>query len=326
MKNALETALAYWKSAALFAALRINLFEKLGQKYSSPEEISAMTQTSPDMIIRLLRALTAFGMLEQEGNNYRCTETAINSLVPGREGSVSNFCRVMSEDFRNGLWLRLPDTMNRGLEIPPVISDTPAALFTKAMNDLAHQGEAQAFKEALYLPEEGILLDLGCGSGAYAIAVCKKFPKWKGIVVDRPEALAVTRQIVDEFELDERIELKSGDFFNMDFKAEFDLVILSDVLYMEDDKNRRIISIAFNAVKRGGLTAIRGYFINEENPDQFPALFDLNMMIHDPKHRTPLLSELSRWLEEQGFIDLNMKRLTEMSWIVTASKPTETEK
>ena len=323
MNEILETSIAFWRSAALFTALRLDLFEKLGERFYHPVKIADMTNTGYEFIIRLLRALTAMKLLEQNEKGYRCSKKSLESLIPGRQSSLSHFCRVMGEDFQRGIWIK-PEQLASGgtISFPPPVKETAGytTLFTMAMHNLALQGEASALVDSLTVPESGVLLDLGCGSGAYSAALLKRYLGWKAVLVDKPDVLNTTRRIVAEHELSERVELRPGDFFNLEFESDFDLALLSDVMYMGVEKCRALISLTRRALKEGGQIAIRGYFIDSQNPVLFAALFDINLMVNNPGYSNPLISNVQHWVKDAGFSQIASKRLTELSHLITARR------
>lgn len=56
------------------------------------------------------------------------------------------------------------------------------------------------------------ILDLGGGTGAASIALCKSYPTLETIVFDLPENIETAKKIIEKEELSARISLMGGDF------------------------------------------------------------------------------------------------------------------
>lgn len=331
MKNAsvfendiLETSLAFWRSAVLFSVLRLNLFEKLGETPLSPAEIARICGAEKTYVHRILRALSAMGILKRNDDRYYCPADTIARLAPGKDKNLSHFCRLMGEDFSNEIWTELPEIAKNGISvIPHIVDEKPvrSETFAMAMQNLALQGEAEALTGALDLKERRRLVDFGGGSGWYAIALCKKNPSLQACIVELPQTAALATEIIAENQLNGRIQVVSSDWNHNDFQEEFDVVLLSDVLYFPEEESRRLIEISQKAIEKGGIIAIRGYFLDHTDERLFPALFDINLMLHNREHRTYEIAEVQRWLDEAGFIEIEAEPLSELSYLITARKP-----
>jgi len=323
MNEILATSIAYWKSAVLFTALKWNLFERLGERKLTIEAIASLCQVENDTARRILRALCAMKLLIRADGLYTCAGTSLDFLISGRERNLSHFCRVMGEDFASGLWVDLTKSGLKYTVSPVIIPESPISveLFTMAMDNISHQGEAQALVDNTDLSKCMNILDLGCGSAAYSIALCRRNPQLQAVGLDLPAVTAVTRKIVDENELDERITLKSGSWQEVDFTEEFDAVLLSDVLYEEEKTCWELINISQKALKKGGTLIIRGYFLTEEENRLFPALFDINLSRNNPKHRNYEVTTIVNWLQELNLQSIETKPLTELSYLITGYKP-----
>ena len=69
-----ELAVAYWRSAALFAALDLAVFEAVDDTPRSPAELATALKLPPRPLSVLLEALAALGLLERTSDDhYRAT-------------------------------------------------------------------------------------------------------------------------------------------------------------------------------------------------------------------------------------------------------------
>src|SRR5947207_1941111 len=72
------------------------------------------------------------------------------------------------------------------------------------------------------------LLDLGGGTGAMSIALCRSFPALRAIVLDLPPVAAVARESVRESGLTDRIEVREGDLVAEPLPGGCDIVLLAN--------------------------------------------------------------------------------------------------
>jgi len=324
MNNIFETSIAFWRSSVLFEALKINLFEKLGENRLTAEEISQICSIDQKYIRRLLRALAAMKFISRKHDTFTCTDIALEGLIPGRSRNMSHFARAMGEDFSGGYWIDLSQSLNPGnFSAASIVEERQMNPRTLAMvtQNIALQGEAEALKENLDLAEKGSLLDIGGGSGVYSVALCKSNPLLQAVIVEIPEVAELTKKIITEFELDDRIQVVGIDWNDCRYENEFDCVLLSDVLYFQPEECRKLINLAFRTLKPGGMLAIRGYFWDDSDDRIFPALFDINLMAHNTHNMNPSVEEVITWIGESGFAEHVSKPITELSYLITGKKP-----
>lgn len=86
------------------------------------------------------------------------------------------------------------------------------------------------------LPEDPLRgLDLGCGSGALALALAAARPAWSMLAVDlSPAACALTRRNAEGLGLAERVEVREGDWYAPVTGERWELIV-SNPPYVADD-------------------------------------------------------------------------------------------
>ena len=76
-----------------------------------------------------------------------------------------------------------------------------------------------------------MLLDVGGGTGIYAMAWLQQHPALRAIVWDRPEVLKVAAEMAEAFGVADRLTCQPGDMFRDPPPADADVVLLSNVLH-----------------------------------------------------------------------------------------------
>jgi predicted O-methyltransferase YrrM len=174
------------------------------------------------------------------------------------------------------------------------------ALFWEAMHSLSTM-TARKLGEAVDLGHFRRLLDIGGGSGAYDIELCKQYEALRGTVFDLPHVAAIAAGKIAEAGLTDRIETVGGNFFEQ-LPGDHDAHLLSMILHDWDEaKNRALLRRSFEALPSGGAVVISELLVNDEKTGPAPAaLMSLNMLIEtEGRNYTP--AEYSAWLEEAGF-------------------------
>jgi hypothetical protein len=320
VNSILETSIAFWRSAVFLRALKLNLFEKLGSNPSSAGELAELLGVEAEGLSGLLRALAGMKLLLRKEDKYWCPEPVLNAAIPGGERNLSHFSRILSEDFIQGKWSKfLHGGGGEDFQYPTLIAEPhPLQRLALAEQNLSLQGEAQTLVDSLDLKGKKRLLDIKGGSGCYGIALCRRYPGITAVLLEAREVAELARKVINENELDERIEVRDGDGKNEGFKDEFDIALLSNLKGREGGE---LIKVGFQALTGGGLMAVRGYFLDDSDERLFPALLDLNLRLEGRGDFMPEVKMVENWLKETGFSEIVSQPLTELSYLITAVKP-----
>jgi hypothetical protein len=142
------------------------------------------------------------------------------------------------------------------------------------------------------------LLDVGGGSGAYDIELCRQYRNLRATVYDLPT--------VGDAAPAQRIDALGDDFFaDPAFPPGHDAVLLSMVMHdWGEVRDRAILDKCWAALPSGGLVIISELLVNDERTGHPPAaLMSLNTLIEaEGRNYTP--SEYGRWLRDAGFRDI----------------------
>jgi cyclopropane fatty-acyl-phospholipid synthase-like methyltransferase len=147
------------------------------------------------------------------------------------------------------------------------------------------------------------MLDVGGGSGAYAIAFAKANPQLRVEVFDQPAVLAIARRHIREAGLEERISMRAGDLRTDEFGGGYDLVLISAICHMLGaEENRNLLERANRALVEGGRVAIQDFLLRaDKTGPRAGALFSLNMLVNTQGGASYSEDEYTAWLREAGF-------------------------
>jgi len=300
----------FWAFKTLAAAHELDLFSRLaGGVGTTIAELAQALDLHPRPAEMLLTGCAALGLLEKTDDRYRNTPLSETYLVRGKPYYFGGFVQMADKRLYAG-WDKLTEALlaNRPTTWDPAVQSSmfdgedPVVLahFWEAMHSLSTM-TARKLGEAVDLGHFRRLLDIGGGSGAYDIELCKQYGALRATVFDLPHVAAIAEGKIAEAGLADRIGTAGGSFFEP-LPEDHDLHLLSMILHDWDEaKNRALLRRSFEALPSGGAVIISELLVNDEKTGPAPAaLMSLNMLIEtEGRNYTP--AEYSAWLEEAGF-------------------------
>ncbi len=300
----LETSGAYWKSCTLHAAVKLDLFSRLGDASLQAEEIAGLVRGSARGVGSLLNALSAMGLLLKAGDRYRASEAARKWLARDSDSYLGHI--LLHHHHLVDSWGRLDEAVLSGQPVrgrPSVSSEEWRESFLMGMFNMA-MAAAPRVVAALDLSSRRRLLDLGGGPGTYAIHFCRANPRLRASVFDLPATRPFAEKTIDRFQMRERVEFAPGDYHLDPIPGRFDVAWLSHILHAEGpEESLALIRKASAALEPGGMVAIHEFILDDtKDGPLFPALFALNMLLGTPAGRAYSGHELAAMLREAGAI------------------------
>src|SRR5688500_11519616 len=293
----------FWAFKTLAAAHELDLFSRLaggaGITVAGLAEAFGLHRRPAEM---LLTGCAALGLLEKTDGRYRNTPLSEAYLVKGKAYYFGGFVQMADKRLYAG-WGKLAEALrtNRPTTWDPAVhsslfdGEDPVmlALFWEAMHSLSMM-TAHKLGEAVDLCDFRRLLDIGGGSGAYDIELCKQYGELRATVFDLPHVAAIAAGKIIEAGLTDRIETAGGSFFEQ-LPKDHDAHLLSMVLHDWDEaKNRALLRRSFEALPRGGAVIISELLVNDQKTGPAPAaLMSLNMLIETEGGRNYTPAEYS---------------------------------
>ena len=108
----LGTSSAYWKSSTVHAAVKLEIFTKIGDAQLTAEDICRKVNGSKRGIVMLLNALSAMDLLDHENSCYRNTEFSRAYLVKDEPGYIGFI--IMHHFHLVDAWAQLHDAVLHG--------------------------------------------------------------------------------------------------------------------------------------------------------------------------------------------------------------------
>ncbi|MEU9098608.1 methyltransferase [Streptomyces sp. NPDC048361] len=250
----------------LRAAVRLKVFELIGEAPRQVADIAAEAGTEPQPMTRLLRALAALGVLRQDSADFFSATPAGALLDPRHPRSLASFVRVFTDPVALRSWEHLDGSIRTGEVAFDEVFGTDffshlaqhpdlSAAFNAAMSQTAGAA-ADALPYAYDFGRFTSVTDVGGGAGTLLASVLGAHPGLTGVVYDTVEGLAQASTTLRRQGLAERCALASGDFFHS-VPAGSDLYLIKSVLHdWPDDRAVTILRHCREVLPAGGRVLI----------------------------------------------------------------------
>jgi hypothetical protein len=294
---------AYWTSKVLHVANRLNVFNRLAVKAATAEELAREIGADARGLDILLVAVTSLGLLERANGRYRNSRLAESFLVkssPRYQGGIVS----MFEDWYP-TWGKLYDAVVTGkpvVEKPHDQGDDATRTYIYGMH---YRGIAQAelLAKKISLKGRKRLVDIAGGPGTFSIMLCKQNKGLDATVIDRPQTLNVTREIVASYHMEGRVGTKPGDYLSDAFGAGYDVGLLSSMFNQESPTViREILRKTHHALAPGGVVIVQEQLLNDDKSGPaLAALIGVNQLLHTPGGAAYSGQEMAEWMTAVGF-------------------------
>lgn len=293
----LQVGSAFWQSRVLYVAAHLGIATALADDTLAADEIARRVGAQPEPTYRLLRMLAAMGIFA-ESSPRRFRNNRISAFL--REDNARNVLAMilmhnspeMSRPWYEQLGQAVkgggvPFTLTHGAELFAFMDQHPAfdALFARAMDSVeALTGDSFATEFDWGRFER--IIDIGGSKGRKSLAILKRHPHLRALVVDRPQLIQQAEhywQGREDASLLARLSFQPGDVLEAVPHATGagDIYLLSAVLHGFDDENSILAlkNLAAASVARGAHVALMEIVMEETGADLTSASFDMQMFM-----------------------------------------------
>jgi ubiquinone/menaquinone biosynthesis C-methylase UbiE len=237
-----DTLSAYQRTAALKAAIELDLFTAIAGGNRTPDAIAKAVNASARGVRILCDFLVISGILTKDGREYSLTPDSAMFLdrnSPAYCGSVASF---MLDPRLIAPFLNLTDVVRTGTTTLPgegtVSRDNPIWVdFAKQMAPMVFPAAAEtADLVANGNGDNGAMrvLDIAAGHGLFGILIAKQNSKAEITALDWPNVLAVATGNAQKFGVADRHSLLPGDAFETEFGGPYDLILVTNFFHHFD--------------------------------------------------------------------------------------------
>jgi ubiquinone/menaquinone biosynthesis C-methylase UbiE len=303
-----STLTAYQRSAALKAAIDLDVFTAVGEGHDTPAALARSRAASERGMRILCDAVVVLGFLTKRNGRYALApgaELFLDRRSPVYAGSAANF--IASPRLIDHFMTATEAVRKGGTVIPDdgtLADENPIWVeFARAMGPIAaFQAQLVAdLLEADAAPRR--VLDIAAGHGEFGIAIAKRSPSATVVAVDWPNVLVVAEENARKAGIIDRFEKLPGSALEVKFGSDYDIVLLTNFLHHFDTAGcEQILRKVHSALKPGGKAVTLEFVPNEDrvSPPE-AATFSLVMLVTTPGGDAYTFSELDRMCRTAGF-------------------------
>ena len=266
-----EVATAFHRSAAIEAAVQLDLFTAIGDGLVTAAEAAATIGATERSTRILCDYLSWIGFLAKQDGRYRLTPDSamfLNRRSPAYLGSAVEV--LLGPEMRQS-FANLATTVRQGrtqLEGEGSVStENPIWIeFARGMGPMmVLPAQIITSKMALDQDRKVKVLDIAAGHGMYGIAFAQRNPNAEITALDWPAVLEVAKENAQKAGVADRYQTIAGDAFKVDFGAGYDIVLLTNFLHHFDIPTcETLLRKVAASLNPGGRAATLEFVLNDD--------------------------------------------------------------
>ena len=302
----MDAILAYQQTAALKAAIELDVFSAIGRGNTTVEGLAQSTEAATRGIRILCDYLTVQGHLEKQASEYRLTPSSAAFLDRSSPSWIGSITEYLAAPEMTALFLDSPASYVRNGGSVGLANNAPDhpiwVKFARAMGPSRAPVAAQVASElARWTPQK--ILDIACSHGMFGVAVLQTIPSATVTAVDWQAVLAVALENAETVGVSDRYRPLPGSAFDVDWGEGFDLVLLTNFLHQLDrDICVALLRRARESLAPGGRVAVVEQVPNEDRVSpRFPAMFSFQMLASTPQGEAYTAHDFEHMAQAAGF-------------------------
>jgi DNA-binding transcriptional ArsR family regulator len=296
-------------SKSVYVAAKLGIADELAEGPLSVDELAERTETSPDALYRLLRALAGEGLFEEVGPRV-FSVTELGRLISEDAPGSRKYLSLMFAEQTDPLFEHILDSIRTGEPVATKALGKPyfdwlgdhreaSEVFNKAMSS----GATARLPTLLPLPlweTASRVVDVGGGNGTAVVALLTRYPHLHGVVFDLPHIREEAEATLAAAGLTDRSAFVGGSFFES-VPEDGDVYVLLQILHdWSDDEATRILHTVRKAMGEDDRLVVLELIVPDEEGPHPSVLLDLLMLVQlGGRERTE--SEWRKLLTDGGF-------------------------
>ena len=304
-----ETLIAYQRSAALRAAIELDLFRAVGEGPGDVASLARQCGASQRGIRILCDYLTIYGLLNKQDGHYSHTDSSRMFLDPRSPASIASAARFLAHPNMQEPYEHLTEAVRSGRTVLP--GDGSVQPENPIWVEFAH-GMAP-----MMAPTAGPLgaivlagisgplrvLDIAAGHGLFGIEVAKLNAQAEITALDWAAVLEVAKSNARKAGVEGRYHTLPGSAFEVDYGGPYDIVLLTNFLHhFAPAVCVGVLRKVRAALKPGGRAAALEFVPNEDRiSPPMAAAFSMTMLASTASGDAYTFRELEAMYREAGF-------------------------
>ncbi|ALP54346.1 hypothetical protein Tel_14985 [Candidatus Tenderia electrophaga] len=307
----MQVASAYWQSCALHAANRLDVFNLLDGQAKDLDTLTRETESDRRCLGALLSALVSMDFLDRDGDTFRNNDFSQTFLTQSSKFYQGGIVYMFENWYE--AWGGLYNTVKTG---------TPSALMHQAYSDEETRNymmgmhnralsQSDVLTDMIDLSGKTQLMDVGCGPATFAVKFCEKYDGLKAVAMDREQNLEIAKEIVDQYGMQDRVELRAGDYNTDSLGSGNDAMLLSSMTNQESPENiKKLLRKCYESMNKDGVIMIQEQLLHaDKKGPQLAALIGVNQIINTVGGSSYSTAEMEAMLREVGFVDIESRQM-----------------
>jgi len=297
----------YLSSKAVFSALELGVFEALEEQPGIAEEVGRRLDLPERSARLILLALLGEELVERADDVYRNAPVASRYLVSASPDFIGVLAAHQAAHFERfsklTQALRENEPIRAHLDVDHPQFGGPER-FAQITRTAALMMMAGGMAKQTSLTAHSHLVDLGCGSCVYSIALARENPQLRITAIDRPSVCDLARTSVAAAGLSDRITIRPGDIFE-EVVPDGDIAMLSNVAEGFDSaRAAALVKHVYGWLPEGGELLVHSHMW-EHAGTPFPYTIGLILAVNNPMGGEPYGEAATRgWMTAAGFREI----------------------
>jgi len=300
----------YQITQAIYVAAQLRVADQLNDGPRSVDELASATESHPDALYRVLRALASVGVFKEEsGKKFALTPMA-ECLRTDSPTPVSGWALHSGSDYIWGAWGKLLHSARTGENAFQSVNGKSiwdyrlehpekAAIFNRAMTEVS-RGGAEAIVKAYDFSPFKHVVDVGGGQGLMLATILAAHPGMRGTLFDQPAVVSGSKAVLQRFDVADRCSLIGGSFFES-VPEGGDAYIMRAVIHdWEDAESLSILKVCRRGMPDTAKLLLIEMLVGPPNAMPRQKFMDLNMLVC-PGGRERTSDEFAALFEKSGF-------------------------
>ncbi|MCK9996905.1 MAG: methyltransferase [Candidatus Krumholzibacteria bacterium] len=317
----IETMTAgYRDSCILIAALKVGIFEALGEDKRTSKELAAALDLDTHAVDVVMCALAAVEILRKEDDRFTIDPGARPYLLPGGPETMVSIIGHNRSMLRS--WVQLEDVMRTGTPATRQERSTDEMEdFIRGMENVSRRSSEEVASK-IDFSDARRLLDLGGGPGTAAITFARANPELKCVVFDLEGPVGIAAEQIKKAAFTDRVTTRAGDFLTDDIGRDFDVVYISNIIHMlSPTKTLALLEKASGALVAGGRVLVKDFFLADSRIEPpWTAQFSVNMLVNTEGGKSYTFTEMKDLMARAGFGGLKTVGIARNSMVIVGRR------
>lgn len=312
-----ETLNAYQQTAALRAAIALDIFTKIGEGTDTFPALAKRCEATERGIRILCDYLVVYGFLTKHEDRYALTDNSATFLDRRSPACIASAAGFLTLPVTINAYHDLARTIRTG---QPAMAEGEGSIseenpiwveFARSMAPMVTPS-AEEIARILDAPaKKSKVLDLAGGHGMFGIALAKRNPNAEIFALDWAPVLAVATENARAAGVAARHRLIPGSAFEVEYGTGYNIVLITNFLHHFDAAtNEKLLRKVRASLAPSGVVATLDFIPNEDriSPPR-AAGFGMMMLGMTPAGDAYTFSEYERMFRNAGFTSNELRPL-----------------